>query len=151
MTAVKAVLIPPFGPATRVEIDGYDDMREAVDGMVEALGVMGRADLTGYGNEEAKIIEPPMPPNARATYLVYGDPQEAYRRGEAMKAEYEAAGIAVIEVDLPDQPVLPYIAGPIVVCGFDANAGENADVPDDVAEFILGLSYPPAPPESEAA
>lgn len=140
---MRGLLVPPTGPVQELDLSGgYQVLSDAVGGMIEALGVLGRHDLTGYGNDMAKILQPPMPPNDRATELVYGDPKEAYRRGEEFKAAASAAGVAVIEADPPGLPILPFVAGPIVVCGFDPNTGDNLAIPDDVAELILAMEDP---------
>ena len=65
---MRALLIPAFGPVQDVEQDGLGDLRQLIEGHVEALPVRGRADATAYVNEEGMLKE--MPANARATQLL---------------------------------------------------------------------------------
>lgn len=64
---MRALLIPAFGPVQDVEQDGLGDLRQLIEGHVEALPVRGRADATAYVNEEG--LHTGMPANARATQL----------------------------------------------------------------------------------
>lgn len=64
---MRALLIPAFGPVQNVEQDGLGDLRQLIEGHVEALPVRGRADATAYVNEEGLLNG--MLGNARATQL----------------------------------------------------------------------------------
>jgi hypothetical protein len=71
-------------------------------------------EVTAYLNEEGKLDG--MLPNRRATQLA--------RFTQAI---------------MPDD----YIAGPLVVIGFDPETGENRDIPDSLANVLTGESLTP--------
>lgn len=145
----------------------YEKLRELVGGDIEALAVGGRDDATAYGFEEAKLVNRRACPacgtslsnanvcrqcgvipkedvrwveglaeNDAATALVYGEKEAARERGRHFKAMAEEHGVAVIDIG-QDDPREPYIAGPIVVCGFNWRTGENRPIPDDLADELL--------------
>lgn len=134
---MRAVLIPERGDPREVQVGGYEDLRECVGGWVESLPIPGRNDAVAFGNEEAKLIG--MEENERATRLLIGDKAAMRRRMEADRAAYEERGVAVVTVGW-DDPREPYIAGPVVVVGFDPDRGENLPIPDDLAAGLLGES-----------
>lgn len=66
---MRALVIPAFGPVQEVEQDGgLGDLRQLVEGHIEALPVRGREDATAYVNEEGSLQG--LPRNARATQLL---------------------------------------------------------------------------------
>jgi hypothetical protein len=77
-----------------------------------------------------------MAENVRATALIYGDKAEARKREAEMKAQYEAMGVSVIDATSGD-PREPFIAGPIVVTGFDPNTGETVELGESVASWLI--------------
>lgn len=135
---IRAVLIPVEGEPREValpERDGLERLQQLVEGDIEAIDV-GREDATAYGNDEAKLVN--MELNRRATDLVFPDPAGFRRRSSETKAAYEAAGYAVIEASPPDPRFRePFVAGPLVVCGFDPYTGENRSIPDNLAAQLL--------------
>lgn len=132
---MRGVLIREDGSTEEVQPNGYDDLRELVDGRyIESLGV-GRDDAVAYGDEEAKLVNEPVE-NELATRLVYGNKDDARRRGELAQQEYRNAGFEIINHDTGDSRE-PFIAGNVVVVGFDHRTGDDRDIPDDLATLLL--------------
>lgn len=77
-------------------------------------------------------------PNPVASALIYGEQEAARERGEAAMDEYRAMGFEVITSPMHDDPREPYIAGDVVVTGFEPLTGNTAAIPDDLAASILG-------------
>jgi hypothetical protein len=130
---MKAVLLRETGEVETVHVEGLESLQEFVGGYIEAMSV-GRDDATAYGNDEAKLIG--MEANDRATAFIYGDREEAIEREKVARKEWEARGFAVIDASL-DDPREPYIAGPVVVTGFDPQTGETTPIPEDLADTLL--------------
>lgn len=113
---MKAMLMPVDGKPELVDLDDSSQLAELqkfVGGYIEALTfrVQGR-EAVGWLNEEGKIQEPPLPYNQRATILA---------------RTYEA----IMDGD--------YVAGPLIVTGFNPNNGENEDVPAWMIEHVEAL------------
>ena len=96
----------------RVELPDGDSQLESLQELVGGyIEAIGLwPNVTAYLNEEGKLID--LPVNHTASRL-------------ALACE------AIAPMD--------YIAGPLVVIGFDPNTGENQDIPEDLA-VILGAS-----------
>ncbi|HEY7621727.1 MAG TPA: DUF3846 domain-containing protein [Solirubrobacteraceae bacterium] len=113
---MKVLVIPVAGPLEEVVLvpgDRFDggtlgQLQELVDGMIEAVplpGFISQADAaTSYVNEEGKLLG--LAPNMRAT-------------------DFFVPGIGLHFGD--------YIAGPLVLAGFDPHTGEHAELPAPVA------------------
>lgn len=106
-----ALVIPVEGPVQSVDLDGtLDQLQQLVGGRIEALPVpeafTSGPAATAYVNEEGKWESPP---NMRAT-------------------DFLVPGVGLWPND--------YIAGPMVVCGFDPKAGENRTVPPAVERRV---------------
>jgi hypothetical protein len=106
---VSAILIPADidEPLQRISVDGLADLQAAVEGDIEAYPYHADDTITTYGNDEAKLVDEPQM-NTRATQLM---------------------GPGLFAGD--------YIAGNLVVCGFDHDEGENLDCPDGFEEVIV--------------
>lgn len=106
---MKALLIPVEGPIEEVELTPNDDgsslaqLQALVGGYIQALPMPDFIgdDVTAYINEEGKFSGDTRP-NMRAT-------------------DFMVPGVGLMMGD--------YIAGPFVLCGFDAERGENTDIP----------------------
>jgi hypothetical protein len=116
MTTVRAILIPADSaePISEVALvfepggDTLDSLQRLVGGLIAAVRYPGRDDVTTYVNDEGKFDEKAHPPNRRATRLL--------------------------------EPVLwetDWIAGALVVAGFDPNTGETIDLPADLTVETL--------------
>lgn len=104
---MKALLIPVEGPVETIELDGtLAQLQKLVDGMIEALPLPDfidpQGEATSYVNEEGKFTQQP---NMRAT-------------------DFMVPGVGLFMGD--------YIAGPFLICGFDARQGEHAELPDGI-------------------
>lgn len=142
---MRGVLLTPDGVAATVSVQQYEDrdgetgefsMTELVEGHLEAIATPW-TDIACYGNDEAKLIG--MEPNPRATELLYGDEeQRAKQRAEVNRLAAEGVLIAVGNED----PNEPYIAGPVVFMGFDPTTGEDLDVPEALAKFLIDGGLP---------
>ena len=104
LVGVKALLIPVEGPVREYDLaPGLDALQEAVDGLVEAMPLPEFIDpdgaATAYVNEEGKFTQQP---NMRAT-------------------DFMVPGVGIGFGD--------YVAGPLLLVGFDPNTGEHRDVP----------------------
>jgi Domain of unknown function (DUF3846) len=102
-----AIVIPVEGPVFEVDLDGsLDQLQGHVGGFIQALPLPEFIDpkgrATGYVHEEGKYE---CPPNMRAT-------------------DFMVPGVGLFWGD--------WIAGPLVLCGFDPAKGENTDVPEGV-------------------
>lgn len=164
---MRAVLIPAEGDPRAFDFDGSAlPLRHLLDcRTIEALSV-GRDDATAYGDEEAKLVSRTvpcacvadeanrtpgcddcrgsgtrtvegLPENSVATALIYGEKQTARERGDAVLDGYRRMGFEVIDATGSD-PREPFIAGDVVVCGFDPQTGNHQPIPDDLAASILG-------------
>jgi Domain of unknown function (DUF3846) len=109
---MKALVIPEAGRPL-VEVDfgdepGLAELQALVGGMIEALPlpafIPGADRATAYINEEGKF-DPDCGPNTRAT-------------------DYLVPGVGLFWGD--------YIAGPMVLCGFDPVTGTHRDLPEGV-------------------
>jgi hypothetical protein len=113
---MKALVIPSEGPLVEVELVPNDDgsslaqLQALVGGYIQALPlpefIPGSDYATAYINEEGKF-DPDCKPNMRAT-------------------DFFVPGIGLMHGD--------YIAGAVVLCGFDPEVGENRDVPQAVID-----------------
>lgn len=109
----KAIAIPASGPIERFELpegDGaLDELQRRVGGHIEAVPIPSfitdAERATGYVHDEGKYT-PDCDVNWRAT-------------------DFYVPGVGLQPRD--------YIAGTLVLCGFDPETGENADVPESVA------------------
>ncbi len=114
--SVRGLVIPVTGPVEELLL-GSDDgpalaqLQEAVGGWIEAVGMppvcAGADHATCYINEEGKLEQ--LPFNGRATDLV-------------------VPGIGLAWGD--------YIAGPMVVLGFDPRTGKNQSIPPGVERRV---------------
>lgn len=114
--SARALVIPVEGPVVEADLRDGDDsltiLQKLVGGYIEAIALPeflapdGRA--TAYINEEGKFIEG-MGINRRATDLL-------------------VPGVGLFFND--------YIAGPLVVCGFDPRTGRNLDVPEAIERRV---------------
>ena len=103
-----ALVIPVEGPLVEVELDGsLDQLQRLVGGWIQMVPLPGFIDgaerAAAYVNEEGKLTE-----------------HQANRRA----TDYMVPGAHLLPGD--------YIAGPLVLCGFDAESGEHADLPPAV-------------------
>lgn len=102
---MRALMVRPDGGIQEVEHDGdLPSLQALVGGDIEAVPYPGRDDMTCYINEQGKFL--PLQRNERATELLQ-------------------AG---------DQPTIQpedWIAGPLIIGGFDPQTGEDQDIPDD--------------------
>lgn len=114
----SALLLPVHGPVQAVTLNGpagsgdLDQLQELVGGNIQALPLPEFLDpegeATAYINEDGKYTEG-CSPNMRATDLL-------------------VPGIGLFFGD--------HIAGPMVLCGFNARTGAHADLPDGVARRV---------------
>lgn len=107
---VTALLIPVEGPLQTVELDGsLAQLQDLVGGHIEALPIptfiRESARATAYVNEDGKFLDS-CEPNMRAT-------------------DFMVPGVGLFMGD--------YVAGPLLLCGFDPNTGEHAELPAPVA------------------
>jgi hypothetical protein len=121
MTAVTAVLIPADvnEPVGRITVEGLAGLQAAVRGDIEAV------DTAVLGPLLTSYINADgkcngCQPNPRATQLL---------------------GPGLFAGD--------FIAGPLVVCGFDAGEGENRDCPPGFEAEFLGIARPLARPDHQ--
>jgi hypothetical protein len=110
----RALVIPVEGPITELELRRPDSLRqlqEAVGGYIEAVDlpefIRDSERATCYVNEEGKLTG--LPFNGRATDLL-------------------VPGVGLFWGD--------YIAGPMVVCGFNPETGGNTSIPPGVERRI---------------
>jgi hypothetical protein len=125
----RALLIPLEGPITELHIPTDDDgaslaaLQAAVGGWIEAVSLppfVTDADrATAYVNEEGKLEG--LPPNYLATDVM-------------------VPGVGLMWGD--------YIAGPMVVCGFDMHTGDNADIPPGVERRVRQIAHEAGRPVS---
>lgn len=107
---MQALLIPVEGPLVEIETldGGLSQLQGLVNGNIEAVPmtpvVADENDSTVYVNEEGKFTEQP---NMRAT-------------------DFMVPGVGIFAGD--------YIAGPMVLAGFDPNTGEHAELPQSVID-----------------
>jgi hypothetical protein len=118
----RALVIPVVGPVYEIEIpnDGEGGLRvlqEAVGGLIQAVPVPPFVDPTGrstvYVNEEGKFLGP-------------GWRDAAGRLHEGLPFNGRATDFMVPGAHLMYGD---YIAGSMVVAGFNPNDGEHADIP----------------------
>ncbi len=112
---MRALVIPVTGPLEEIALVGGEDggleqMQRLVGGYVEALAlpsfIPGNEQAAAYINGEGKFLDA-CDPNRRAT-------------------DFLVPGVGLFFGD--------YIAGPLVLCGFDPASGEHAGLPAGVAE-----------------
>jgi hypothetical protein len=138
---MRAVMIPPDSPPCEVELSddqgaSWAFVGELVGGPIEPLPLREWPGATMLGNEQAKVVNPPGAFNPLATSLVFGDAEEA--RAALDRFRYlQAEGFPIVVVETGD-PREPYIAGTVVVLGFDARRGEHLSIPSDLAATLLG-------------
>lgn len=108
----KGFVIPVEGRCFELEVPDEESLRvlqKAVGGYIEAVGVPGFIPDAEYGtvyvNEEGKLHG--LEPNMRAT-------------------DFMVPGVGLWAGD--------YIAGNMVLLGFDPYTGENADVPESMVK-----------------
>jgi hypothetical protein len=111
MSAVTALMIPVEGPVQSVVLDGtLAQLQALVGGHIEALPVPsfidGRGRATAYVNADGKCL---CPPNMRAT-------------------DFMVPGVGLFFGD--------YVAGPMLVCGFNPRTGEHAKMPTSVEKRV---------------
>jgi hypothetical protein len=115
---MKALVIPVEGPVKEIELSDngsqLDELQAAVGGSIEAIRLPEFIDpdgtSTAYIHEEGKFV---CEPNMRAT-------------------DFMVPGVGLFFGD--------YIAGPLVLCGFNPTTGENADVTDRVARRVRKIA-----------
>jgi hypothetical protein len=108
---MKALYIPEQGAMQEVELNGgLAQLQELVGGNIEAVPlpefITGSDRATAYVNEEGKF-DSNCSPNMRAT-------------------DFFVPGVGLFPGD--------YIAGPLVLCGFDPMVGEHAELPQAVID-----------------
>jgi hypothetical protein len=109
-TAMTALLIPVEGPVVEVELDGTLEQLQALvgGGCIQAVPIPEFADRTGqstgYVNDEGKF-RADLEPNMRAT-------------------DFMVPGVGLLYGD--------YVAGPFLLCGFDPETGDQAELPPTV-------------------
>lgn len=116
---MKAIVIPVDGPFQEVELaeEGkLDQLQSLVGGWIEAVPipsfVPGADHATAYINEEGKLLR--LEPNMAAT-------------------DFMVPGVGLLFGD--------YIAGPMVVCGFDPATGEEAELPKGVLKRVRLIAF----------
>lgn len=119
---VKAIVIPPAGPIQTIELNttgraavngSLDQLQQLVGGYIQAVPVppfiKGGISATAYINEDGKA-DAECKPNMRAT-------------------DFMVPGIGIMPGD--------YIAGTMVLVGFDAEVGEHLpDLPPGVTQRV---------------
>jgi len=113
MSGESALVIPVEGRVRTVELDGtLDQLQGIVGGMIQAVPVpefICPADgATAYVNEEGKF-DPECAPNMRAT-------------------DFLVPGVGLFWGD--------YVAGPMVVCGFEPQTGNHGPIPAKVEQRV---------------
>lgn len=108
-----ALLIPAKGPVQTVELDGsLEQLQTLVGGYIEALAVpefiCPDDSATVYVNEEGKF-DPACKPNMRAT-------------------DFLVPGIGMFAGD--------YVAGPMIVAGFNPRTGNHVALPAAVEKRV---------------
>lgn len=108
---MMALVIPVEGPLFEAELVGESHLgtlQALVGGSIEAVPlpdfIVGGAKATAYVNEEGKYT-PGCRPNMRAT-------------------DFLVPGVGLFMGD--------FISGPLVLCGFDPDTGEHAELPGAV-------------------
>lgn len=115
-TAPKALLIPVEGPLQEISLDGtLEQLQQLVGGHIDAL---------------------PLPSLVRdanhATAYIHGEGKFVYSGADGVNVRASA-------VMGPMFMALDYIAGPMLVCGFDPERGENAALPETVASYVRAI------------
>jgi hypothetical protein len=127
---VLALVIPVKGPIVEIEVGArngadLDVLQAAVGGNIEALPlpdfIRGADNATCYIHEEAKFVH-------------VDDDGRPLFNGRA--TDFLVPGVGLFWGD--------YIAGPMVVCGFNPRLGVHAELPTTVADRVRLI-------ESEAA
>lgn len=106
-----ALLIPVEGPLQEVELDDtLEQLQEIVGGNIQDVPVPSflpsAEEATAYVNEDGKYLES-CEPNMRAT-------------------DFMVPGVGIFYGD--------YIAGPMLLCGFNPGTGEHVQLPKDIIE-----------------
>jgi hypothetical protein len=107
-----AILIPIEGPIVEVELDEtLEQLQELVGGVVQALPLPVAFDVqeqaTAYVHDEGRLIG--LPVNWRAT-------------------DFLVPGIGLFWGD--------YVAGPMLLCGFDPRTGRHAALPEPLRRRV---------------
>lgn len=107
---MKALLVPEYGPVQEVELNGtLEQLQALVGGNIEALPLPDAFDrdhgATAYVNDEGKF--------------------SAHCKVNMRATDFMLPGVGLFPGD--------YIAGPFLLCGFDARTGEHAELPERVA------------------
>lgn len=110
---MKALVIPVTGPVTEIELnDTLEQLQALVGGLIQAVPVpefiAADDSATVYVNEEGKF-DPDCKPNMRAT-------------------DFMVPGIGLMFGD--------WIAGPMIVAGFDPRTGNHAELPAAVEKRV---------------
>lgn len=113
---MKALLIPVDGPVEEIDLTlgsgQLQQLQGLVGGYIQALPLPDEIEdaerSTVYINEEGKYVGDTRP-NLRATVFM-------------------VPGIGLMAGD--------YVAGPMILCGFDPLVGENTDVPAAITERV---------------
>jgi hypothetical protein len=105
---VTGLLVPVQGPLVEIELDGtLAQLQQLVGGYIEAVPlpefIAGWDAATSYVNGEGKLVG--LAANLRAT-------------------DYLVPGAGLFWGD--------YVAGPFLLCGFDPDRGEHAELPEPV-------------------
>jgi hypothetical protein len=116
MTTVRAILIPADSaePISEVQLvvkpgsDTLDSLQRLVGGLIAVVRYPDRDDVTTYVNDEGKFDPEAHPSNRRATRLLES----------VLWAE-------------------DWIAGALVIAGFDPSTGETIDLPADLTVETL--------------
>ena len=108
-----ALVIPVDGPVQTVELDGsLEQLQALVGGLVQALPVpefiCATGGATAYVGDESKF-DPDCAPNMRAT-------------------DFLVPGVGLVWGD--------YVAGPMIVAGFDPRTGNHAPLPAAVKQRV---------------
>lgn len=115
MASYRALLIPVEGPVQELELsnedgEGLKQLQELVGGYIEAVDPPEELQLgttTCYINEEGKLEG--LAPNMRAT-------------------DFMVPGVGLWWGD--------YVAGPMIVCGFNPYTGYNRSIPEAAVKRV---------------
>lgn len=158
----QALLLDPNRDPELIPLPvGYEALRRAVTGndtgYIEAIDPGLGPEVTAYGDEEAKLVQVAhkacagkgcdecdhgvvqgLDLNPLASRIVYGDPETAADRRQHSLEAMKAAGVNVIDASTGD-PREPYIAGPLLLTGFDPRSGENRGIDQQTVARVMWL------------
>jgi hypothetical protein len=123
----------PVCPACGLTLPALGLMVSDVSNVCRQCGLIPRGDVRW---------EEGLASNPVASDLIYGPEATRKERQEAALAEVRESGVFVVDATTGD-PREPYIAGPVVVCGFDPAVGENRPIPGELAAVLLAVALTP--------